>query len=692
MIRSQNLDDQTFDGIVESAVNKIPYIYPEWTDYNPHDPGITLIELFAWYKEMQQYHMNVVTRDLKLKLLKLVGVRPKPAVSAGYLVEFPPGSGSFPVLSRMENSSEVAFELMEHAHVPMNAIDRVYLETENSIRDLSQIAATDHAALTVPFKSGMVIRIGMRMEELTDTFRLWFDIAQGDPPRNPFESPDQLPRRLAFCFSGVGRVQPVADETHGLTVSGFICFQTPKEWKESDMGSDLELLHYLSISVEDPGCEAAPVVERIAANVFRAKQRETLSKITWFTVEARDGVVAELRDALSLAGSVLAYVRTDSGLVLDKGTSCLRVDQVLQVRVDATRASQDGEPNLLIVSMDPVRYPLLLRDSNGLPGQQLEIETKEYYNIDGDTATLLCETLCEDGVLRPAIWQRTDDIRTAGPRDRVFQITVEDGTANIVFGDGAHGAVVPAGKAAILIADVAATLASEGNVPNGKDMPLLDAAARVSYRRESAGFEPQTVEDAVAELLQHLAEPAKGVTAQDYEAIAMETPGVKILAAKALTMFDPDAPVNGISTPVLTLVVIPAGDGRCPMPNEWFLSAVQKHVFKKRTICTRIKVCAPLYVGVHVSVRLFTQDEQIEDKVRRALNPFFDITQAQSLIGKPILRSEVLMAIGNLPETLKLANIRLMPDTAVCFTDRNGDLMMPRHAMPYMASLTVERM
>ena len=58
MINLPNLDDQKYTDIVEAAKRRIPVIFPEWTDMNEHDPGITLIELFAWLKEMQQYTLN----------------------------------------------------------------------------------------------------------------------------------------------------------------------------------------------------------------------------------------------------------------------------------------------------------------------------------------------------------------------------------------------------------------------------------------------------------------------------------------------------------------------------------------------------------------------------------------------------------------------------------------------------------
>ena len=58
MIPMPNLDDEYFSDINENAKNMISQICPEWTDYNSHDAGITFIELFSWFKEMQQNHIG----------------------------------------------------------------------------------------------------------------------------------------------------------------------------------------------------------------------------------------------------------------------------------------------------------------------------------------------------------------------------------------------------------------------------------------------------------------------------------------------------------------------------------------------------------------------------------------------------------------------------------------------------------
>ena len=79
MLASRELDDQRYADIVQEAKGRLPWLCPAWTDHNAHDPGITIIELMAWYKEMQQYHMDQVTPAIQSRLLALAGGRARPA-------------------------------------------------------------------------------------------------------------------------------------------------------------------------------------------------------------------------------------------------------------------------------------------------------------------------------------------------------------------------------------------------------------------------------------------------------------------------------------------------------------------------------------------------------------------------------------------------------------------------------------
>ena len=60
MIPPPKLDDRSFHDIVEEAISMIPRYSPEWTNHNPSDPGITLIELAAWMTDLILHRLNQV--------------------------------------------------------------------------------------------------------------------------------------------------------------------------------------------------------------------------------------------------------------------------------------------------------------------------------------------------------------------------------------------------------------------------------------------------------------------------------------------------------------------------------------------------------------------------------------------------------------------------------------------------------
>lgn len=79
-----NLDDRRFDDLVDEARALIPSFAPEWTDHNEADPGITLIELFAYLGELLMYRANRVTAaDTRafVRLLRGPDHQPDPRLS-----------------------------------------------------------------------------------------------------------------------------------------------------------------------------------------------------------------------------------------------------------------------------------------------------------------------------------------------------------------------------------------------------------------------------------------------------------------------------------------------------------------------------------------------------------------------------------------------------------------------------------
>jgi len=71
-LQTPNLDDRRYNDLVAEALANIPVYSPEWSNYNPYDPGITLIELFAYLGDMLLYRLNRVTDANVRKFLKLL--------------------------------------------------------------------------------------------------------------------------------------------------------------------------------------------------------------------------------------------------------------------------------------------------------------------------------------------------------------------------------------------------------------------------------------------------------------------------------------------------------------------------------------------------------------------------------------------------------------------------------------------
>lgn len=88
MIPTPNLDDRKFEDIVEEAVRLIPQYCPDWTNFNKSDPGITLLELFAWMTEMVIYRLNRVPDNNYLAFLNMMGIRLRPPQPARTIVQF----------------------------------------------------------------------------------------------------------------------------------------------------------------------------------------------------------------------------------------------------------------------------------------------------------------------------------------------------------------------------------------------------------------------------------------------------------------------------------------------------------------------------------------------------------------------------------------------------------------------------
>lgn len=133
------LDDVEFDELVELARSAIPRYAPEWTDHNLHDPGMTLIDLFAWIVDQQVYRAGSVGGRHREAFAALLGARVDGPVPARGLV-WPTGErrvgrsvalGSevscreFPELGFVLSWSDVADDQGSSLYLPAAGLERI---------------------------------------------------------------------------------------------------------------------------------------------------------------------------------------------------------------------------------------------------------------------------------------------------------------------------------------------------------------------------------------------------------------------------------------------------------------------------------------------------------------------------------------------------------------------------------------
>jgi hypothetical protein len=95
---SPKLDDRRFEDLVLEAQGIIRRRCPGWTDFTPSDPGMTLIEVFAFLTDVMLYRLNRIPEKVYVALLDLLGISPlAPAAATVTLTFSRSGDGKAPL-------------------------------------------------------------------------------------------------------------------------------------------------------------------------------------------------------------------------------------------------------------------------------------------------------------------------------------------------------------------------------------------------------------------------------------------------------------------------------------------------------------------------------------------------------------------------------------------------------------------
>jgi predicted phage baseplate assembly protein len=146
-----SLDDRRFQELVDEAKRFVQRRCPEWTDHNVSDPGITLIETFAFMTEQLCYRLNRVPDRLYVKFLELLGLRMLPPTPARapltFWLSIPAASplviraGTKASTTRTETEDAVVFSSLRDLRIVPSRISAIRRLTGNRVASENQTTA-----------------------------------------------------------------------------------------------------------------------------------------------------------------------------------------------------------------------------------------------------------------------------------------------------------------------------------------------------------------------------------------------------------------------------------------------------------------------------------------------------------------------------------------------------------------------
>src|SRR5439155_2650184 len=98
-LEAVQLDTLNWDAMVSAIRTRIMAdSRGQWTLHAPVDPGVTLLELFAWLLDQRVYWMDQVPDELVRAILSFLGESQQAAKAATTVLQFAPVAGTFPAI------------------------------------------------------------------------------------------------------------------------------------------------------------------------------------------------------------------------------------------------------------------------------------------------------------------------------------------------------------------------------------------------------------------------------------------------------------------------------------------------------------------------------------------------------------------------------------------------------------------
>ncbi len=327
-----NLDDRRFQDLVDDAKRMVQQRCPEWTDHNVHDPGVTLIEVFASMTDQLLYRMNRIPERNHLRFLDLLGVRlyPPTAAQAGvtfWLSAAQPEAvtvsrGTRVTTPRTDAGEVVGFTTTDDLVIPPVSLERVrsQISSEGSrdhARSLEQ--AEEFRCFDEVPKAGDVLMIGLSGAAPSCALAVRIDCRI----EGVGVDPDDPPLRWeAWTGDGWSDCDVDHDETGGMNRGGDIVLHLPPGHQVSVIDGQRAgwvRARILEPEPDQPGYSDSPMISRIEAHTVGGTVRamnaaEVVDEVLGFSelVPGQRFLLAH-RPVLPADGPVLVEVNEGDG-------------------------------------------------------------------------------------------------------------------------------------------------------------------------------------------------------------------------------------------------------------------------------------------------------------------------------------------------------------------------------------------
>lgn len=438
MLPNISIDNERYSDIIDDARNMIVSLYPEWTDFNYHDPGITLLELFSWIKESQQYYADRIGDENRGKYLKLLGLCRRRKIPARAEVSLITGSDIDVLKGTKFYAGDTCFEAEERRYILSGDIVRlVSFESGKAVvTDRRQLDFGGKAKI-LPFgnkpESGKCFYIGFERPLPTDTvLRARIGVFEDyEVKRAPIEDWSAF-YPLAEIVLEVGTTEGwreaeiISDETCSLLRSGSISFRVNNEMKSCPAGGYDGF--YLRMRLARCEYDVPPVIESICFNSIAVRQRDTQSEVIDLPIDG--GETLRTSTELSINGVSQLFAKTGSEYhLIDVVVKSIdEASNSAVFKADAGSIPENADGLRLINTTSMFANSNIAGFGTGLPFQVIDLnrDDAEYESFEIMTEDPETEN-------RYYEWTRVSDFAASSPEDRHY---VFDSSKGLVkFGD-----------------------------------------------------------------------------------------------------------------------------------------------------------------------------------------------------------------------------------------------------------------